>query len=317
MDSPDEMYASWHWPSTVSPLVDQDLLEEIRRQEGEITFRREYLAEWGYIAGSFLSEDEIWNAVADYELISPERAGAWSPWDRWTEKRERCYTAAGGVDWAFSVDAQALVLVAALDDGGLNPGREHRYYLPWLQYAYRTPYAEWVKTVTAAARGYGLRVLASETNGVGAFPTEMTADEMAREGLGCHVAAVWTDVRRKQSGFGKIKMMLQQDLLILPREPELLKQLRGLEYEQLAGGSVRISVPERAGHDDIAMALMQALSCVRPCSRADGEIPERLGLAHVTTPGGIRVPVQPRPVEWHAMSYAAPAGREREPASAW
>jgi hypothetical protein len=316
-DSPDEMYQSWHWPSSISPMVDQKLLDEIRKREGEEYFAREYLAIWTDDAGSFLTEEEINSAVATYELVSPERVAAWSPWDRWSERRERCYTAAAGVDWAYSRDAQALVLVSALDDGGLNGGREHRYYLPWLEFAYKTPYASWVTKVADCANGYGLRVCASECNGVGAAPTQSLSDEIARRGLGCHVAAVWTDARRKMSGFGMIKMMLQQNLLVLPREPELLKQLRCLEFEQLPGGMTRISVPERSGHDDLAMALLQAVSCIRPCSRGDGEIPERLGLAHETTAGGVRVPLQPRPVEWHAMSYAAPAGREREPASAW
>jgi Terminase large subunit, T4likevirus-type, N-terminal len=316
-DSPGAMYAAWHWPSSISPLVDRELLEEIRKREGDAYFNREYLAIWDDDGGSFLTEEEISSAVASYELVSPDRVAAWSPWDRWSERRERCYTAAAGVDWAYARDAQALVLIAALDDGGLNGGREHRYYLPWLEFAYKTPYAAWVTKVADAANGYGLRVAASECNGVGAHPTQALADEIGRRGLGCHVAAVWTDARRKMSGFGMIKMMLQQNLLILPREPELLKQLRCLEHEQLPGGSVRISVPERSGHDDLAMALMQAVSCIRPCSRGDGEIPERLGLPYETTGGGVRVPSQPRPVEWHSMSYAAPAGREREPASAW
>ena len=50
------------------------------------------------------------------------------------------------------------------------------------------------------------------------------------------VAPVWTDTRRKMSMFGKVKTLLQQGKLILPRsEPELLKQLRSLEFEQLQG----------------------------------------------------------------------------------
>jgi hypothetical protein len=221
------------------------------------------------------------------------------------------------VDWAFSRDAQALVLIAAMDDGRLTPTADHLYYIPWMEYAYSTRYADWVTRVADCCGGYGVRVVASETNGVGAHPTEALADEVSRRGLSCHVAAVWTDVRRKQSGFGKIKMMLQQDLLVLPREPELLKQLRSLEFEQTAGGSVRIAVPERAGHDDLAMALMQAASCVRPSRRGEEEIPERLQLAHTTAASGVKVPAQPRPVEWHAASYMVPAGKEREPASAW
>lgn len=317
MDSPDEMYESWHWPSDTSPLVDRKLLEEIRGRESEAYFRREYLAEWDDDAGLFLTEEEISSAVAGYDLVSPQRVAGRSPWDRWSESRDRCFTAAAGVDWAFSQDAQALVLLSALDDGGLNPGRDLRYYVPWLQWAYRTRYADWVTTCADAGNGYGIRVWASECNGVGAHPTEALADEVQRRGLGGAVAAVWTDGRRKQSGFGKIKMMLQRDLLVLPREPELLKQLRALEWEQLQGGMVRIAVPERAGHDDLAMALMQAASCIRPALRMEDEVPERPGLPYTETPSGIRVPAEPRPVSWHNMSYTAPSGREQRPESAW
>ena len=121
-DSPDAMYEAWHWPSSISPLVDKKLLDEIRKREGDAYFNREYLALWEDDAGAFLTEEEISSAVASYELVPPERAGAWSPWDRWTERRERCYTAAAGVDWAYSRDAQALVLISALDDGQLNHG---------------------------------------------------------------------------------------------------------------------------------------------------------------------------------------------------
>lgn len=317
MDSPDAMYESWHWPSTASPMVDAALLEEIRKRETDEYFRREYLAEWTSDYGSYLTEEEISAAVVGYRLASPQMVSGWSPWDPYSQRKERPYTAVSGVDWAFSRDANAQVLMAALDDGGLNPGAEHRYFVPWMEFAYKTPYSKWVTTVADTAKGYGLRVVASEANGVGAAPTQSLQDEMGRRATGCFVAAVWTDARRKMSGFGQIKMMLQQGLLVLPREPELLKQLRSLEFENLPGGGVRIAVPERAGHDDLAMALMQAVSCIRPTTRGEGEIPDRGALPHDTTGSGVKVPLQPRPVQWHSMSYAAPAGREREPASAW
>jgi hypothetical protein len=80
---------------------------------------------------------------------------------------------------------------------------------------------------------------------------------------------------------------------------------------------VKISVPERAGHDDLAMALMQAISCIRPALRHGDEVPERMGLPHTVTPSGIKVPEQPRPVAMHSMSYCVPAGRERSPESGW
>jgi hypothetical protein len=87
--------------------------------------------------------------------------------------------------------------------------------------------------------------------------------------------------------------------LVLPNEPELLKQLRCLEFEQTTGGSMRIAVPERSGHDDIAMALMQAVSCIHPFMLHDVEPPfgqiERSEDLVVYTRSGIQVPRTPYP----------------------
>jgi hypothetical protein len=38
-----------------------------------------------------------------------------------------------------------------------------------------------------------------------------------------------------------------------------LKQLATLEYSTTEGGAMRIAVPERSGHDDLAMALALAV----------------------------------------------------------
>ena len=69
----------------------------------------------------------------------------------------------------------------------------------------------------------------------------------SKHGSSTLVSKVWTDVRRKQS-VGMVKALLGSGRLVLPKHPELLKQLRALEFEQLPGGSMRISVPERSGH---------------------------------------------------------------------
>ncbi|MEV4167780.1 hypothetical protein [Nonomuraea sp. NPDC049709] len=119
------------------------------------------------------------------------------------------------------------------------------------------------------------------------------------------VAGVWTDNRRKQAGFGKLKVMLQRGQLVLPRVPELLKQLRSLEFEQMPGGSLRIEVPARAGHDDLVLALMHAISCVRP---TPVEARRRVAdVDHTVTRLGVRVPVDAWPLTWHSASYTWPA----------
>ena len=312
----DPNVASWWCSSSANPNIGDAELADMRSGMSAEEYEREIEARWTSEQGAYLSADEIDGAVADYPLLSPEVVAARNAWDRWTERRERSYTATAGVDWGFARDAQAVALVSALNDGGLNPG-DLVYFVPFLEQRFGCPYGEWVDRLERIADAYGVAVVASEVNGVGAAPTATLRDRLHQRALGTVVAPVWTDNRRKQAGFGQVKLMLQGGVLVLPREPELLRQLRSLTFERTDAGSVRISVPERAGHDDLAMALMQAVSCVHPCGRTFADIPGRDRLPHVVTGSGVRVPLDARPVEWHTASFHAPSGRERSTDNAW
>jgi hypothetical protein len=273
-------------------------------------FRREILGEFTDENGAYFSEAELMNAVADYEMCAPEDL------EWWLDQR---YAAAGGIDWGFSHDANALTLVSVLEDFGMNRdllGEKLPIFIPWFKYEYRWAYTDFIDYVTKVAKRYFLPVVASEVNGVGQYPTTMLQDKFAEAGLFSAVAPVVTDIRRKQSGFGMIKGLLQSKRLVLPRDPELLKQLRGLEFEQLPGGSLRIAVPDRVGHDDVAMSFMQAVSSVRlseavrhsdafgspQLAPADSEI--------VESKNGIKVPVKARPVSFHRDAFMYPRGSE-------
>lgn len=309
MDRPDAEVASWHWPSTISPQLDLVWLEGVRGRSSREYFEREYLAQWTDGAGAYFTEAEIMGAVADYEMCAPEDLEYWL---------ERPYAAAGGIDWGMARDANALVLVSVLEDYGLNAekrGDQLSFFIPWFEARHQWDYSDFIERVVAVAGRYYIRTLASETNGVGAYPTQDLTRRLHEANRGCAVAAVVTDLRRKQSGFGMIKGLLQQQRLILPREPELLKQMRGLEFEQLPAGGVRISVPERAGHDDIVMALLQAVSGLfvegahrwngapRPAWRgADDEL--------TSTPRGFRMPINARPVTQHQSAFWWARGSE-------
>ena len=106
--------------------------------------------------------------------------------------------------------------------------------------------------------GYRLRTVVSEQNGVGEMPTMELAQRFRERGLHTNVLGVHTDARLKENGFGVLKMWMQQSRLALPRHPALLRQLAALEFETTESGTVRIAVPERAGHDDLVMALCLA-----------------------------------------------------------
>jgi hypothetical protein len=249
-------FASFRWPSTVSPLVDEALLDLWRRTSTDREYRREVLAEWIEDAGAYFTAAELDGAVDDYDLVAPAQAG-----------RERVTV---GVDWGYA-DANAMVCLGQRDAG---------FYLPWLEEHYKMPYAAFVDRIAATTPGYTFKRVISEQNGVGAMPTETL-----RARLGCTVEGVHTSAASKENGFGAIKMLLQQGRLRLPRHPGLLGQLAALEYEERDSGTTHIAVPERLGHDDVCMAFMLAVSgepAVRSTRRASLSKPttQRIG----TTP---------------------------------
>jgi hypothetical protein len=310
MDAPDENYQSWQWSSYDSPLADKKLLDELRDSRPSWWFASEVLGQFADDTGAFFTERELSEAVADYEICSPEDLEWW---------RDQRYAAAGGIDWGFSHDANALTLVSVLEDYGANReilGEKLVLFIPWFEYKYRWAYTDFIDRVVATAKKYYLPVVASEVNGVGQYPTTMLDDKFDEAGLFAAVAPVVTDVKRKQSGFGMIKGLLQAKRLVLPNDPELLKQLRGLEFEQLPGGSLRIAVPDRVGHDDVAMSFMQAVSSVRVDLAVRGEMPfgePQLVPADTEwcqTKSGIKVPRKARPVSFHRDAFTYPLGSE-------
>ncbi len=235
-------YASFHWPSTRSPLVDAELIEQWRRSDPERVFKAEVLAEFTSDEGAYFSVEELDAAVRDFEPSSASAA--------------RGIGGVGGVDWGFANDANAFVVLSPVVGRAEEFGcPADAWFVSHVDERYREPYAAFVGRVSKVARAFGLRKVASETNGVGQAPTQLLA---AR--LGGRVVPVHTDSRTKENGFGALKVLLQQGRLVLPRHPSLLRQLNALEFETLDSGLTRIHVPERAGHDDVAMSLCLAAS---------------------------------------------------------
>jgi len=249
MDAPDDMVEAFHWPSTLSPLVDADLVEHWRATWPPITFQTEVLAEWADGAGAYFSEAELEAAVADVAPV--DLAEGW-----------RAGRVAGGVDWAFARDANTLAVIR--EDGG-------RLVVCHLEERFSMPYAEWLDLLVDLTRGAGGRPLegfwwaslAAETNGVGQYPTQELTARLEAAGLYDVVVPVATTARTKETAFGELRALMASGRLVLPRDPRLLRQLRALEFEQQPAGGLRIAVPESRGHDDLAMALALAITGLR------------------------------------------------------
>jgi hypothetical protein len=248
-------YESFHWPSTASPLVDPTMLAIWRNESTDREFRREVLAEWVDAQGSYFADAELEAAVADYELIPPSSA--------------KGRIGVAGVDWGFASDSSAVVVLSVAEAGDLaGDWPERTFFVPWVDEGEHVSYAAFVRRVVDVTNGYRLSRLASETNGVGAMPTQ----ELRRllRGRAGSVVDVATTADSKQDGFGRLRVMLSQGRLALPRHPRLLGQLSALEFEERESGSMRIAVPERRGHDDLCMAMMLAVSVGNIASQSVG-----------------------------------------------
>lgn len=254
-------HESFHWPSTASPLVDRELLAAWRRTSTDREYRREVLAEWVDDAGAYFTASELDRACCDYPLVPPNQA--------------RGREAVAGVDWGFATDANALVLLARDEQLTIDRQTDGPVYgVPWAEEAFRTPYAAFIERVVDLAddplrhsvrsvyilhrQGYRLSAIVSEQNGVGEMPTQELIRRLQSRGAHSWVLGVHTDARLKENSFGVLKLWAQQGRLALPRHPALLRQLAALEFETTDSGMVRIAVPERAGHDDLVMALCLA-----------------------------------------------------------
>lgn len=238
-------YESFWWPSSISPLVDLSLLKEWAETDNPRVYRREVLAEWVDDAGAYFTAAELEQATCDEPLIAPADAQSAS--------------VVGGVDFGFAQDASTLAVVGALPEP--DPRGRLRYRLLWAEEAFSTPYADWVESVVEIAGSYRFAALACETNGVGGMPTQVMARLMWEAGHGDVVVPVTTTARSKEDSYGFIKLLIQQRRLEIPRAAgSLLRQLAGLEFETTESGVTRLHVPERVGHDDMAVALALAVS---------------------------------------------------------
>lgn len=257
MTRPDGDVAAWHWPSTVSPMVDDSLLELYRETEPPLKYAREVMAEWVDGSGAYFTTAELEAATSNRPMV-----------DVGAGEAPGLGFVAGGVDWGMARDAHALSVVAAVDGDGAVDGRgRQRYRIAYVEERFGVSYEAWIDRLEELAGCFRFSVLTAETNGVGQMPTQVLARRLWEASGAEVVAPVATTARLKEDLFGFAKLLIQQGRLELPRHPSLLKQLGALEFTQGESGVMRIAVPERAGHDDVAMSFALSLRAL-----IDGEL---------------------------------------------
>lgn len=183
--------ASFHWPSTISPLVDDEVLRVFRETSTDREYRAEVLAEWVEDAGSLFPTDlldSITVDLADDDLSLP------------------VYVA--GVDWGRTYDSCALVGLSRLPDG--------RYAVTLCVEKQTKPH-HFLPLVTEQCRTRSIGTVIPEENGVGGSPADQLAEKIGDLRLRTTALLLTTTQETKAQGFGYLERLFRDGQLVIDR----------------------------------------------------------------------------------------------------
>jgi hypothetical protein len=277
-DSPHTRTFRWkledaHW---ITPAV----VEAARASMSPLRFKAEFEGEFVGASDLLFAPSELLACVAPYELR------------RSSDGRE---AVTGGLDWGRAFDSHAVVLTGVLDDYGRNEWPV--VFLPWLESSQRL-YGRQIDEVVALSGLWRIQELRSETNGVGAAPTEALT-QRART----RVVPVSSTLGSKEEAYSRLALLIAERRIVLPQHPELLRQLGGLVARPTPSGGLRIAAVSEATHDDLPDALSLAVQALPSYLGGGVRSAVDASVEWLTTPAGVSIPVRPRCV----ASLGAPA----------
>ncbi|WAL67130.1 terminase family protein [Amycolatopsis cynarae] len=264
---------TFRWKLADAHWIAPEVVEAARAAMSPLRFRAEYEGEFITSGDAYFSQEDLLACVADFPL---RRTGERMP-------------AACGLDWGRRQDAHAVALAGLLDDFGVNGMPV--VILPWVETS-RRRYGQQVAEVESLSKSWSLSVR-TETNGVGAFPSEELGRRLG--GLVRVKHASSTQVS-KEDAYGRVQILLAERQLVLPNHMELLKQLGGITASPTASGGLKIGARVESLHDDLPDAMSLAVAglpreLARPVRR---EPPDDLEWAETTA--GIRIPLPVRTI---------------------
>jgi hypothetical protein len=307
---------TFQWARRDCPWITPEAVEQARKTLPPMRFRAEFEGEFVGTTDALFPLDEIRACTASYALLPPS--------DALGEE------VVAGVDWGRAFDRHALVCVGVLEDYGRNETPVLFIpFLETSQRTY-TEMVESVVSIVGARRraivrrdapfysravhqlgngltlhetgatvrmpghaepsGFSVRALVTETNGVGAMPSE----ELRRR-LGRRVIPTHSSQRSKEDYYSRLRALLSDRRIVLPDSLELTRQLAGITYSASPSGGIHISAADESTHDDLADALTLALSAV-PVDVVGGEPPAEIPeVEWIETEASVLIPSNPRP----------------------
>lgn len=241
-DKKDATVTSFHYTYEVSPLIQKDYVERMRDKITEEEYRTEILGEWIGDEDAYFDYELVDSCIADYDLVDPKQAKEGVVW--------------GGVDWAArGRDDTVIMFVSKLYLADLDKHMEGSVFIvPYFEAYRKTNYSIVIERIIELSKHFYIDKMISETNGIGDMPSQT----LEREGI--KVEGLFTTAQNKVNGYGRMKILMQSGRLLIPREPELIKQLTNLRYSiSESGASMSIAHSKQYPRDDYCDALMFAL----------------------------------------------------------
>jgi hypothetical protein len=246
------------WPTVLNTLISAEEIAKERARLAPAEAAAELDAEWQDSVGSLFSTQLLESCTADLDLPGfMELQGPARPF--------------GGIDYGVVRDHSAAAVIYRLPVEWLNPGREVRPRFVVVPHVWRRehPLAGVVNDILRVPVPWA--AVSSEQNGVGAGPTQQLRAGLLARPFPPMKGWKWnehhTTAESKAEAFSALRLLFEHQAVVLPRHPDLLRQLRNLRYQQRMSGLSRIEADDDDTHDDICMALALAMAPYKPASR--------------------------------------------------
>ena len=262
----DPDYHVERWATSMNPLLPREELERMRARLDPIEAMSEL--DGLDVAGDlqfFTREHHLMPCVADFEVPAPaDLVGPMRP--------------VIGFDWGVSRDFCSQAVLARVVP--VEPRDDGRPTFALLSYA--SPLGalmggvvdEWSSLPVAPY----VRYWVSEPNGVGAMPSQELYRKVRRRvpvgPVGWQIEH--TTAARKLAGCSLLRWLMDRRQIVLPRDPDLLRQFAGMRLDSSGHGTPSLQAEDPAVHDD---RVDSAWMTTMPMSRGNRIVCELAPLA--------------------------------------
>jgi hypothetical protein len=307
---------SFQWPTTLNPKLDADWLRRERDRLNSITAMGELDGQWIEDGLQYYPHALLNRAIADVRLPAP-----------WEVPGNVFLILAA--DFGVSYDQSVIWMLArAAGVRGLNPDHDGKpVFVGWpTVFDPGTPLLEVVNRIVScqAVLHYSL-----DSIGAGAMAVQEVERQVKRRPkLPERKTRMWltraTTNATKMASHGLLRWLLEDDRLILPRDPMMIRQFTGMRFEH-SGRGLSIENADRSVHDDVPDAAALSMLpysppggshvvCLTQELATHGRVPEShvepLDVPIVETGAGLKVYERPalQSVADHRISLPVGAG---------